>query len=435
MNRKEYLQALEAALGAMPEEVRRAALDFYGEMIDDRMEDGMDELSAVAAMEKPEDIAARLQAETAGHAAAKAPDAADQPADMEDDAMEFSSLAEKVIRAASQAMEGVPQLVNAGMQQAQEAVKQAEEERAHAEDARVQASVEMEDRPNFREEKTDGEYSWKTFTCPVSQVQAIRLYAVDMPISMMPCTGDTVTLRYYTSNKNPYTLNLADGVLTLHHPEKSLFRDGFSLEWLGGLMRIAWSRPTPTIHLEMPADAFVDLLAHTSNGSVKAGGFSALCDVDLATSNSRIELMDTVCKALEMASSNGRLVLQKVESKQRLRCKTSNSRIEADHVRSGEGVTLHTSNASIQAEHVRAQGDLTLKTSNGRISVEDVLAAAVTIKTSNGGISGVLPGSQADWAIDSHTSNGHNSLPESQPGARPLSVHTSNASISLKFRG
>ena len=50
MNRREYLKRLESALGFLSEDVRAAALDFYGEMIDDRMEDGKDEASAVAAM-------------------------------------------------------------------------------------------------------------------------------------------------------------------------------------------------------------------------------------------------------------------------------------------------------------------------------------------------------------------------------------------------
>ena len=43
MNRREYMNALEEALRFLPEETRQAALDFYGEMMDDRMEDGMDE--------------------------------------------------------------------------------------------------------------------------------------------------------------------------------------------------------------------------------------------------------------------------------------------------------------------------------------------------------------------------------------------------------
>ena len=57
----------------------------------------------------------------------------------------------------------------------------------------------------------------------------------------------------------------------------------------------------------------------------------------------------------------------------------------------------------------------------------------MTLKTSNSSIRGQMPGAQADWAIDSRTSNGKNSLPKQQPGGKPLTVHTSNGSIDVHF--
>ena len=62
-------------------------------------------------------------------------------------------------------------------------------------------------------------------------------------------------------------------------------------------------------------------------------------------------------------------------------------------------------------------------------------ANAVSLRTSNASIRGVLPGSRQDWQIDSGTSNGKNSLPASQPGQKPLSAHTSNGSIQITFGG
>ena len=442
MNREEYMQALETALQFLPKEARAAALDFYGEMIDDRMEDGMDEVSAVAAMERPEEIAARLRAENPGFGTEEPEsdgtahrDAPESARPIRDDAMEFSALAERVKQSVSQALGDVPDLVNAGMERAGEAMAQAAKAVDEARQETGSPAESMEPgKAWFQEEEAEGEYTRKTFTCTAAQVRSIRLHAVDMPIRIVPCEGDQITLCYCTSARNPYTLTLENGVLTLMHPDQALFRGGFSMERLGGLFRIAWSSPTPTIRLAMPPDVLLDLLAHTSNGSIKAGGFATLCAVDLQTSNSRIELENTACKSLELKSSNGRLVLREVASKRRMQCKTSNSRIEAEHVRCAEGMTLHTSNGRIQAKELTAAGELELKTSNSSLAVEDVQGAQVILKTSNGSISGVLPGSQADWAIDSGTSNGHNSLPASQPGDRPLSVHTSNGSISLRFR-
>lgn len=50
MNKQEFLSALEERLGGLPREDIRERLDFYTEMIDDRMEDGLSEAEAVAAV-------------------------------------------------------------------------------------------------------------------------------------------------------------------------------------------------------------------------------------------------------------------------------------------------------------------------------------------------------------------------------------------------
>lgn len=64
MNKNEFLAALGAALGKLPEQEVRASLEFYAEAIDDRMEDGATEEEAVAAMGDVAAIAAQIEAET-----------------------------------------------------------------------------------------------------------------------------------------------------------------------------------------------------------------------------------------------------------------------------------------------------------------------------------------------------------------------------------
>ena len=48
MNRKEFLNEVERRLHGLPAEDISKALDYFGEMIDDRTEDGMSEEEAVA---------------------------------------------------------------------------------------------------------------------------------------------------------------------------------------------------------------------------------------------------------------------------------------------------------------------------------------------------------------------------------------------------
>lgn len=64
MSKTEFLTALRTALGKLPEQEIRASLDFYAEMIDDRVEDGATEEEAVAALGDVNAIAAQIIAET-----------------------------------------------------------------------------------------------------------------------------------------------------------------------------------------------------------------------------------------------------------------------------------------------------------------------------------------------------------------------------------
>ncbi len=63
MNKQEYLQKLNQALSALTEQEKEAALHFCAEMLEDRMESGMTEEEAVAAMEDAQVLARQLAAD------------------------------------------------------------------------------------------------------------------------------------------------------------------------------------------------------------------------------------------------------------------------------------------------------------------------------------------------------------------------------------
>ncbi len=444
MTRKEYLRALEEALGFLGEEQRAALLEYYGEMIDDRMEDGMDEASAVAAMESPRDIAAQQGAEEPVREAR--PEAV--PPEMTDEAMKFSSLAGDVLKATERILNGAPEKtsfprhVEESYRQEAERIRQrAEAMRREAEKIRQQgeticreAEKTCEEAEETVQEPDFGEYRQQTLSCPADSLRAASLSCGEMPIIVNAAEGNDVTLIYYTCENDPYEAEVRDGVLTLRRAEYGGSRAGrFTFSILGGIIRMAWNKPSPTVELRVPAGALLDLDAHTSNASIKVKGPRALCGVTLKTSNSRITLEDVKCLTLDAVNSNARLTLEKVEAKQALNGKTSNGRIEAADTVCGGDLVLTTSNSRIEANGCAARGEMRLTTSNGAIKFSGIDAQAVTLRTSNGGISGVLPGRQPDWQIDSGTSNGRSNLPKQQPGEKQLRVHTSNGSIDVRF--
>ena len=60
MKRQEFLDQLKNALWAMPEADQQRSVDYYGEMIDDRMEDGLSEEEAVAAIGDLDEIVKQI---------------------------------------------------------------------------------------------------------------------------------------------------------------------------------------------------------------------------------------------------------------------------------------------------------------------------------------------------------------------------------------
>lgn len=64
MCKEEFLSALQNALHGLPPKDLAQSLDFYGELIDDRMEDGLTEAEATAAVGPVEEIVEKILAET-----------------------------------------------------------------------------------------------------------------------------------------------------------------------------------------------------------------------------------------------------------------------------------------------------------------------------------------------------------------------------------
>lgn len=63
MTKSEFLSELEKRLSGLPREDLEKSMEFYGEMIDDRMDDGLSEDEAVNALGSTEDIVSGILAE------------------------------------------------------------------------------------------------------------------------------------------------------------------------------------------------------------------------------------------------------------------------------------------------------------------------------------------------------------------------------------
>lgn len=405
MTRDEYLLQLEGALDFLDADTRAAALSFYAEMLEDRIEEYHDEAAAVAAMDSPEAIAQRLMHENK-----------EEKQESPDAEKIFSAVADYARQAAANALE------------ATEEILQGANTIAHAAAGRAEGAYQA-----IRDEikkGEDGDYDRHDFSCPADGVRAVSLIAQDMPIHIFIGPDDQIHLTYYSHPEDPYAVEATDREIRLYPkaPRKNhgIFRRPARHWW----QRL---RCGPMIELSLPENMACALSANTCNASIQLSGLQGLNEVSLHSSNARITIEDIRCRSLEIYTSNSRISLYRTESQSFIRGKTNNSRVIGENLSAGADLSLQSSNGGMDISRCTAKEGCTIVTSNGSIDVNRLQGSAIRLRTSNGAIRGALPGPITAWRIDSGTSNGRNSLPYSLPGEKPLSVHTSNGHIDVIF--
>lgn len=360
MNKQEYLAALGAALSGMNQQEKDAALSFCEEALMDRMETGMTEEEAVAAMEAPAQMAEKLAVDMG-----RAPEKAKEP------------------------------------------------------------------------EKGEGanpdEWQKMQLTCAAAQLNQVDLEADNLPIKIRLSKDDQAHLTYYTRPRNVYEARLEGDTLTLRqiHAEKGRnFKFDFSFNLFG---YIFGNHPWPEILLEVPQTLMASIRAKTRNAGLSLTGPQTLIGVDLATTNGGLSVQQVKCISLEAHTTNGGLSAQEVETKRALGLYTTNGGASASNCCAQANFTLHTTNGGIAVNHCTAGNAMAIRTTNGGLAFSGLDAASLSLSTSNSRINGSVKGPQTAWQIDSHTTNGKNSLPAHQQGEKPLSVHTTNGNIHVTF--
>ena len=161
-------------------------------------------------------------------------------------------------------------------------------------------------------------------------------------------------------------------------------------------------------------------------------------NVDLLTSNGRIEIDHLRCKDLVAASSNGRVACQKIEAED-VELETSNGRIEVGGV-SGS-VRAHTSNGRIRLAPARVEtsSEYDMVTSNGKILLEYDPGREVGVdfeaRTSNGKIK--VGWDDVQYEIDNVRGKrrthvkGKTAEFDSKPVKLKVNLKTSNGAISI----
>lgn len=263
-------------------------------------------------------------------------------------------------------------------------------------------------------------------------VRELHITAEDQRVHLMTGDTDEIVLRYRIEDGDIYQLHEENGVLTLEHTDRPVssykFEGKITAENffdevgkflgsinLGNLFKINVNAKPRCIEVLLPRVFKGKIFVNTSNSRIIADNVTCLDEVRLQSSNARIVLGHMVARSLYAGTSNSRIVLEDVYVREQLDAITSNS--------------------SVNAKNVNCDETIQMRTSNGPIRVEMVDAKCITMKSSNGSISGSVKGVQEDFTIRTGTSNGRSNLPNRDGGEKQLTAKTSNSNINLEFIG
>lgn len=360
MTKNEYLIELAARLQALTDDPNfiypelASMISFYQEMLDDKIEDGLSEEEAVAAMETPDEIAERLKNEF-GDCAPREMDAGSAP---------------DTVSAVTRREYGANRVSQVRVIDCDHAVRLI---------TGAQVAVNYEDDPN-------GKYKVSIEAGVLTLMYEKEKRGFLRNIFGWKHPGREVTVELPQSWKGSADIVTSNAAISA-----SVAIEALSACTSNGAISLA----------DMTAQR---INGATSNGCVKLKNVT--CGVmEITSSNGRITAGDICCEKAKLITSNASASVQDATVGE-LYIKTGNAGMRLDDV-TGEKLHAQTSNASIKISDVNAS-DVTLISSNGSVtgtlagSVDDY---AITSETSNG--SNSLPdGTMGTKKLEVRTSNG-----------------------------
>lgn len=168
-----------------------------------------------------------------------------------------------------------------------------------------------------------------------------------------------------------------------------------------------------TIEVKLPKSVQT-LEAATRNGGIHVKDVAISGLLKTETTNGGIHVKDVTAGTVEMNTTNGGVHVGDVKA---------------------QNITFTTSNGGIKVADIMAEERLAIITSNGSVQCDLIKGKIIEIRSSNAGVKGVIDGKMEDYAIESGTSNGKNTLPNhfQMQKEKKLYVSTSNGSIKISF--
>lgn len=245
-------------------------------------------------------------------------------------------------------------------------------------------------------------YSQKDYSS-LQEITQIEVNDRNMAVDVVPSPDSQVHITYYENKNNTYQISENNGRLQVY---KNVKRASNWLSFGVNLQRVH-------LTIQIPANF--------------AGS------IDLSSTNSKIWVSGVSAKDLTINTTNGVIDIEQLAVAENLVCDTTNAKIGLDQV-SAASVTVTATNGVLELEEIAAGDTIKARTTNGKIEVSDLsFGKLLNLQTTNGKIEGDLNERMADCKITAKTTNGSNSLQNTQAGSKTMIITTTNGKIDVEF--
>ena len=315
MGKKEYLRRLGFLLRELPAEERNRLLEYYGEILDDKIESGVSEYEATEQLGSVYALANKILGENPNRRRAPVWKVA-------------AIVASTVLAVSLVCWAGYSALS------------------AHGSGALQPKTGAWSFNP-WAASGTDASVEQKTYTASAASLKSITLSAENKEVDLVPVSSEQITVSYPKHTYDQYEFSSRNDVFSMiNHVEVS-----------GG----SWGFHTydDKIKVQIPAQYMGDITVSTTNGGISASNFAKLGTLDCETENSGIAISDLSSQQMKLHTQNAAIALKDVTTQQRLTAETQNAVIAMDEI-AGPDISLRTENAMVTGNIRGAEEDYSI---------------------------------------------------------------------------
>lgn len=315
MNQEMYLRKLKRRIKSLPDNERQTILDFYREIIQDKIENGESEVQAVAELGDVNILAQKILMENVNR----------KPVNV--------GKTVGIVLASFFGVAYVAMLTVAIFGAATFPGKVV----TNSATTSVQGDA-----------KAD-----KTFTAPSSGVNSIRIEAENKAVNVIATDSDKITIDYVENKDEDYTITNDNGTLTMTNQSKRHGSFSFNFNW--------GDDNYDKITIQIPKKYGKEVSINTTNSVIGISNLSNLGNLSCKTTNSVIKMDQVSAQNIDIETQNAAITLQDTKASDKLSAETQNGKISLENI-SAQDIYLRTQNGIIGGTIDGAKADYTIKT-------------------------------------------------------------------------